>query len=64
MTKLLHWAGAVLVVNQIVVAVVMLRTPSDETFAGFSHGTLYEWHKSIGLVLFAVVGRARPRGGG
>lgn len=55
MTKLLHWASAVLVLNQIVVAIIMLRTPADETFAGFSQGVLYEWHKSIGLVLFAVV---------
>ncbi len=55
MTKLLHWAGAVLVLNQIVVAVLMLRTPADETVLGYSQGTLYNWHKSVGLVLFAVV---------
>lgn len=62
MTKLLHWVGAVFVLNQIVVAIVMLRTPADETAAGFSQGTLYNWHKSVGLVFFAVlVGRVAWR---
>jgi len=53
-TKLLHWTVFVLMLNQFVVAAAMLNTPSDETTAGFSQGTLYNWHKSIGLVLLAV----------
>lgn len=54
MTKLLHWAGLVLILNQFVVAVTMLRTPPDDTVAGFSQGTLYNWHKSLGIVVFVV----------
>ena len=54
-TKVLHWTTFLLVLNQGVVAWVMLRTPAEETVAGLSQGTLYNWHKSIGLVLFVVV---------
>jgi cytochrome b561 len=54
MTKLLHWAIFALVVNQFIVGPLMMRTPAGETFAGFTQGGLYNWHKSIGLVAFVV----------
>ena len=54
-TKLLHWAVFLLILNQFVVAVVMLHTPPDETVAGYSQGTLYNWHKSTGIITFVLV---------
>lgn len=53
-TKALHWLTFLLVVNQFVVAWVMMRLGEGETWAGYAQGPLYEWHKSIGLVLLAV----------
>jgi cytochrome b561 len=53
-TKTLHWLLFVLLLNQFVVAAVMLNTPDGETTGGFTQGTLYEWHKSIGLVALAA----------
>ena len=53
-TKTLHWLLFVLLLNQFVVAAVMLNTPDGETTAGYTQGALYEWHKSIGLVALAV----------
>jgi len=54
-TKVLHWTVFLLLLNQFVVAAAMLNTPQGETTAGFSPGTLYNWHKSIGLIVLAVV---------
>lgn len=55
--KFFHWTIFALLVYQYVVANIMLRTGPEETFWGFSQGTLYNWHKSIGLValLFAIL---------
>ena len=53
-TKILHWTVFLLILNQFVVAIAMLNTPQGQTTAGFTQGTLYNWHKSIGLVLLAV----------
>jgi cytochrome b561 len=53
-TKFFHWAIFVLILNQFVVAAMMFNTPSGETTAGFSQGALYEWHKSVGLIVLAV----------
>ena len=53
-TKILHWTVFLMVLNQFVVAAMMLNTPQGQTTAGFTQGTLYNWHKSIGLVLLAV----------
>ena len=53
-TKALHWLLFLLLLNQFVVAAVMLNTPDGGTTAGFTQGTLYEWHKSIGLVALAA----------
>jgi cytochrome b561 len=53
-TKLLHWTLFLLILNQFVVAAAMLHTAPDSTTAGFTPGTLYNWHKSIGLIALAV----------
>ncbi len=53
-TKVLHWAVFLLFVNQFVVATAMLNTPQGQTTAGFTQGTLYNWHKSTGLILLGV----------
>ena len=53
-TKALHWIVFVLILNQFVVAAMMLNTPQGQTTAGFTQGTLYNWHKSIGLIVLAV----------
>jgi cytochrome b561 len=54
-TKALHWTVFLLILNQFIVAAAMLNTPPEETTAGFTQGTLYNWHKSIGLIALAVV---------
>ena len=53
-SKALHWMVFLLILNQFVVAAAMMNTPQDETFAGFTPGGLYNWHKSIGLVALAA----------
>jgi len=53
-TKFLHWTVFLLILNQFVVAFAMLTTPPDDTFAGFTPGGLYNWHKSIGLAVLAA----------
>jgi cytochrome b561 len=53
-TKFLHWAIFLLILNQFVVAAAMLTTPEYETTAGFTQGALYNWHKSIGLIALAL----------
>jgi len=54
LTKALHWTVFLLILNQFVVATAMLNTPEGETTWGFSQGTLYNWHKSVGLIALAV----------
>jgi cytochrome b561 len=54
-TKLLHWTVFLLLINQYAVAAIMLRTAPEETVAGFTQGTLYNWHKSVGVGLFVIV---------
>jgi len=53
-TKVLHWTLFLLILNQFVVATMMLNTPQGTTTAGFTQGVLYNWHKSIGLIALAV----------
>lgn len=53
-TKTLHWVIFLLIVKQFALAAAMLNTPSDETMFGFAQGALYEWHKSIGLIVLVV----------
>jgi cytochrome b561 len=50
MTKTLHWAGFLLVLNQFLVAAVMLTIGEGET-----RDALYQWHKSVGLLVLALV---------
>ncbi len=53
-TKILHSTVFVLILNQFLVAAAMLNTPEGETTAGFTQGALYQWHKSVGVVVLAV----------
>ena len=53
-SKFLHWAIFLLILNQFVAAAAMMNTPEGETTAGFTQGTLYEWHKSMGLVILLL----------
>lgn len=53
-TKTLHWVLFLLLLSQFAAATAMLNTPAGETTAGFTQGTLYEWHKSIGLVVLVA----------
>jgi cytochrome b561 len=53
-TKFFHWAVFLLFVNQYIVARIMLTTPVGETSLGYTQGELYNWHKSIGLILLGL----------
>ncbi|MFZ1415351.1 MAG: cytochrome b [Defluviicoccus sp.] len=48
--KALHWLVVAVFLFQYIVATLMLNTRPEETTLGFSQATLYNWHKSIGLV--------------
>ncbi|WP_457106210.1 cytochrome b [Methylobacterium sp. P5_C11] len=48
--KLLHWAVALLIVEQVAVALAMTNVGE-----GPLQNQLYEWHKSFGLVVLALV---------
>lgn len=48
--KTLHWSIVLVFLFQYLVATLMLNTGPEETTLGFSQGTLYNWHKSIGLI--------------
>jgi len=49
-TKVLRWAVFLLILNPFVVAAAMPDTPQGETTAGFTQGTLYNGHESIGRI--------------
>ena len=53
-TKVLHWTVFLLILNQFIVAAAMLNTAAEDTTAGFTPGGLYNWHKSIGLIVLGV----------
>ncbi len=53
-TKAFHWTLFVLILSQFVVAAMMLNTPQGSTTLGFTQGTLYNWHKSVGLIALAL----------
>jgi cytochrome b561 len=53
-SKFFHWAVFLLFVYEYVVANMMLRVKQGDTLLGFTQGTLYNWHKSIGLVLLLL----------
>lgn len=48
--KLLHWAVALIIVEQVIVAIAMTNVGQ-----GPLQNQLYEWHKSFGLVVLALV---------
>jgi cytochrome b561 len=54
-TKTFHWLIFLLFLNQYLVAYSMLNTAVNETgLAGQTQGTLYNWHKSIGLIALLI----------
>ena len=54
MARFLHWAVFLLFVHQYVGANLMTRIGSGKTLFGFTQGSYYNGHKSIGLVLLAL----------
>jgi cytochrome b561 len=55
MTRFLHWAVFLLFAYQYVVANIMTRMAQGKTVFWLTQDDYYNWHKSIGLVLFALV---------
>ena len=53
-TKLLHWAIALLFALQYAGAAIMIRTGPAETALGLSQATWYNWHKTLGLLALAL----------
>jgi cytochrome b561 len=53
-TKTLHWLIVLLFINQYIVARMMTRIAANEDFLGLTQGGLYNWHKSIGLIILAA----------
>ena len=54
-TKTLHWVVFVLFANQYLSALLMTSIGRDERVLGFSQGALYNWHKSVGIMLLVIV---------
>ena len=54
LTKVLHWLVVVLFAFQFAAASTMQRLGPTETALGLTQATVYNWHKSIGLVALAV----------
>ncbi|MBX2996916.1 MAG: cytochrome b [Caldilineaceae bacterium] len=55
-TKMFHWLVFLIFANQYIVAFAMLGIEQHETaLGGFRQGTLYNWHKSIGLIALLVI---------
>lgn len=55
LTKFFHWTVFIGFVLQYFLASVMLRIKDAETFLGNTQGFYYDWHKSVGLVIFGLV---------
>ena len=54
-TKTFHWLIFLIFANQYIVAFNMMRIEGSETaLGGYTQGTLYNWHKSIGLIALLV----------
>lgn len=53
-SKLLHWGMFVMLVYQFAGAHIMSRLGREGTLFGMNGDFYYNWHKSIGLVLFFV----------
>lgn len=54
-TRFFHWAVFLLFAYQYVVANIMTRIEPNKTVLGLGQDVYYNWHKSIGLVLLALV---------
>ncbi len=55
-TKFFHWTVFLLLLYQYVVAMNMTRMAQGDTaLGGFDQNTLYNWHKSVGIVLLILV---------
>jgi cytochrome b561 len=54
-SKFFHWAVFLLFVNQYVTGVLMMRLERGHLVLGYAQGDYYTWHKSVGLVLLALV---------
>lgn len=54
-TKFFHWVIFFGIVFQYLVGNIMIRITQSQTALGYSQGTLYNWHKSIGLIIFGFV---------
>ena len=55
-TKLFHWTVFLLLLYQYVVAMNMTRMDRADTVLGFfTQDVLYNWHKSIGIILLVLV---------
>ncbi len=54
LTKMLHWVTALLFALQYTGGLVMSRIPPKATVLGMTGGDVYNWHKSLGLVILVV----------
>lgn len=54
-TKLLHWSVFLLLLFQYLAAKIMTHIGRDSTVLGVGQDFLYDWHKSIGLVILALM---------
>ena len=54
-TKTLHWSVFLLFLYQYLGANLMTRIGRDGRFLGMGQNTLYDWHKSIGLVILVLM---------
>ena len=54
LTKLFHWLIVVLFALQFTAGHIMTRLETGQTALGLTQDTYYNWHKSIGLLAFAV----------
>ena len=53
-SRFLHWSVVTLFAFQYLSAAIMTHLARDKTLLGLSQGDLYNWHKSIGLVLLTL----------
>lgn len=54
-TKFLHWLALLMFAFQYFGANVMTRVGRDQTVLGIGQDFLYDWHKSLGLLLLALM---------
>ena len=54
-SKFFHWAVFLLFVNQYATGILMMRLERGHLVLGFAQGDYYTWHKSVGLLVLALV---------